>query len=45
VKLDKPAAQVCKVYTELQRSYGAKVEADARMKAGVAKGRAASNCS
>lgn len=45
VKLDKPAAQVCKVYTELQRSYGAKVDADARMKAGVAKGRAASNCS
>jgi TolA-binding protein len=45
VKLDKPAAQVCKVYTELQRTYGAKVDADARMKAGVAKGRAASNCS
>ena len=45
VKLDKPAAQVCKVYTELQRSYGAKVDADVRMKAGVAKGRAASNCS
>jgi TolA-binding protein len=45
VKLDKPAAQVCKVYTELQRSYGAKVDADPRMKAGVAKGRAASNCS
>ena len=44
VKLDKPAAQVCKVYTELQRTYGAKVDADARMKAGVAKGRAASNC-
>ncbi len=45
VKLDKPAAQVCKVYTELTRSYGAKVEADPKMKAGVAKGRAASNCS
>ncbi|MET3825202.1 TolA-binding protein [Sphingomonas sp. PvP055] len=45
VKLDKPAAQVCKVYTELQRTYGAKVDADARMKAGVAKGRAASSCS
>jgi TolA-binding protein len=45
VKLDKPAAQVCKVYTELQRSYGAKVDADPKMKAGVAKGRAASNCS
>ncbi len=45
VKLDKPAAQVCKVYTELQRTYGAKVDADPKMKAGVAKGRAASNCS
>lgn len=45
VTLDKPAAQVCKVYTELQRSYGAKVEADAKMKAAVAKGRAASSCS
>lgn len=45
VKLDKPAAQVCKVYTELTRTYGAKVEADPKMKAGVAKGRAASNCS
>lgn len=45
VTLDKPAAQVCKVYTELQRSYGAKVEADARMKAAVAKGRTASSCS
>ncbi|RZM06537.1 MAG: tetratricopeptide repeat protein, partial [Sphingomonas sp.] len=44
VKLDKPAAQVCKVYTELQRTYGAKVDADPKMKAGVAKGRAASNC-
>jgi TolA-binding protein len=45
VQLDKPAAQVCKVYTELQRTYGEKVDADARMKAGVAKGRAASHCS
>lgn len=45
VKLDKPAAQVCKVYTELARSYGAKVDADPKMKAGVAKGRAASKCS
>ncbi len=45
VKLDKPAAQVCKVYAELERSYGPKVEADPKMKAGVAKGRAASNCS
>lgn len=45
VKLDKPAAQVCKVYTELMRSYGAKVDADARMKAGVAKGKTASGCS
>lgn len=45
VKLGKPATQVCKVYTELTRSYGAKVEADARMKAGVAKGRADSSCS
>ncbi|PTS76216.1 hypothetical protein DBR17_14980 [Sphingomonas sp. HMWF008] len=45
VKLGKPAAQVCKVYTELTRSYGAKVEADPRMKAGVAKGRADSSCS
>lgn len=45
VKLGKPAAQVCKVYTELTRSYGAKVDADPRMKAGVAKGRAESSCS
>ncbi|WP_353204192.1 hypothetical protein [Sphingomonas sp.] len=45
VKLGKPPAQVCKVYTELTRSYGAKVEADPRMKAGVAKGRADSSCS
>ena len=45
VKLDKPAAQVCKVYTELTRSYGAKVDADPKMKAGVAKGKAASGCS
>lgn len=45
VKLDKPAAQVCKVYTELTRTYGVKVEADPKMKAGVAKGRAAANCS
>jgi TolA-binding protein len=45
VKLGKPAAQVCKVYTELTRSYGTKVEADARMKAGVAQGRADSSCS
>ena len=45
VKLGKPAVQVCKVYTELTRSYGAKVEADLRMKAGVAKGRADSSCS
>lgn len=44
VKLDKPAAQVCKVYTELMRSYGAKVESDPKMKAGVAKGRAESKC-
>ncbi len=44
VKLDKPAAQVCKVYNELTRSYGAKVEADSRMKAGVAKGRTDSGC-
>lgn len=45
VKLGKPAAQVCKVYTELTRSYGAKIDADPRMKAGVAKGRAESSCS
>ena len=45
VKLDKPPAQVCKVYTELTRSYGAKIDADPKMKAGVAKGRAASACS
>ena len=45
VTLNKPAAQVCKVYTELQRSYGTKVEADPKMKAAVAKGRAASSCS
>lgn len=44
VTLDKPAAQVCKVYTELQRSYAAKVDADVKMKAAVAKGRAASAC-
>lgn len=44
VTLNKPPAQVCKVYTELQRSYGAKVDADAKMKAAVAKGRASSNC-
>lgn len=44
VKLDKPAAQVCKVYTELQRTYGTKVDADPKMRAGVDKGRAASNC-
>ena len=44
VKLDKPAAQVCKVYTELTRTYGAKVDADPKMKAGVAKGKAASGC-
>ena len=45
VKLDKPAAQICKVYSELARSYGAKVEADPKMKAGIAKGRADSQCS
>lgn len=45
VKLDKPPAQVCKVYTELSRSYAAKIEADARMKAAIAKGRAESRCS
>lgn len=45
VKLGKPAAQVCKVYTELERTYGPKVDADPKMKAGVTKGRAASNCS
>ena len=45
VQLKRPSADVCKVYTELTRSYGAKVDADAKMKAGVAKGRADANCS
>lgn len=44
VRLDKPAAQVCKVYGELMLRYAAKVEADPRMKAGVARGRAAAKC-
>jgi TolA-binding protein len=42
VKLKKPAADVCKVYTELTDVYGTKLSAG--MKADVAKGRAAQKC-
>ncbi|MFD1787476.1 hypothetical protein ACFSC3_07815 [Sphingomonas floccifaciens] len=43
VKLKKPAADVCKVYTELTEVYGTKLTAG--MKADIAKGRAAQKCS
>lgn len=42
VKLKKPAADVCKVYTELTDVYGTKISAS--MKADVEKGRAAQKC-
>ncbi len=42
VKLKKPAADVCKVYTELTDVYGAKLSSG--MKADVEKGRAAQKC-
>ncbi|MES2336969.1 MAG: tetratricopeptide repeat protein [Pseudomonadota bacterium] len=42
VKLKKPAADVCKVYTELTDVYGSKISAG--MKADVEKGRAAQKC-
>lgn len=45
VQLKKPAEKVCKVYTELQRSYAAKIDADPKMKAAIRKGRAESSCS
>lgn len=41
-KLKKPASEVCKVYTELDQLYGARLSAE--MKAGVAEGRAAQKC-
>lgn len=43
VKLKKPAADVCKVYTELTEVYGDKLTVG--MKADIAKGRAAQKCS
>ncbi|KQN24794.1 hypothetical protein ASE86_00380 [Sphingomonas sp. Leaf33] len=43
VKLKKPAADVCKVYTELTEVYGEKLTSG--MKADIAKGRAAQKCS
>lgn len=43
VKLKKPAADVCKVYTELTEVYGDKLTSG--MKADIAKGRAAQKCS
>lgn len=42
IKLKKPAAEVCKVYTELDQLYGDKLSAE--MKAGVAEGRASQKC-
>jgi TolA-binding protein len=41
-KLKKPASEVCKVYTELDQLYGARLSAE--MKAGVAEGRVAQKC-
>ncbi|AQR75019.1 tol-pal system YbgF family protein [Sphingomonas sp. LM7] len=41
-KLKKPAGEVCKVYTELDQLYGARLSAE--MKAGVAEGRVAQKC-
>ncbi len=42
IKLKKPAAEVCKVYTELDQLYGERLSAE--MKAGVAEGRASQKC-
>jgi TolA-binding protein len=42
VKLKKPAADVCQVYSELTDVYGTKLSEE--MRAGVAQGRAASKC-
>ncbi len=42
IKLKKPAAEVCKVYTELDQLYGEKLSAE--MRAGVAEGRASQKC-
>jgi TolA-binding protein len=42
VKLNKPSGEVCKVYDELNKVYGATLSAE--MKAGVAKGRADQRC-
>ena len=41
-KLKKPASEVCKVYTELDQLYGARLSAE--MKNGIAEGRAAQKC-
>jgi len=41
-KLKKPASEVCKVYTELDQLYGARLSAE--MKTGMAEGRAAQKC-
>ncbi len=42
VALKKPAADICKVYTELMQLYGDKISEE--MKAGVAEGRTAAKC-
>jgi TolA-binding protein len=42
IKLKKPAAEVCKVYTELDQLYGDKLSIE--MKTGVAEGRASQKC-
>ncbi|MBO9499144.1 MAG: hypothetical protein J7483_06785 [Novosphingobium sp.] len=42
VKLNKPAGEVCKVYTELDQLYGDRISQE--MKDGIVKGRAASKC-
>lgn len=41
-KLKKPASEVCKVYTELDQLYGARLSAE--MKNGIAEGRVAQKC-
>nr|WP_324869838.1 tetratricopeptide repeat protein [Sphingomonas psychrotolerans] len=41
-KLKKPASEVCKVYTELDQLYGARLSAE--MKTGVAEGRVVQKC-
>ena len=42
VKLKKPAAEVCKVYDELNDAYGTTI--GDQLRADVTRGRAASNC-